>query len=89
MVYQYLRLPTLESGIPWLALQKSLDMASAYFTINCKHHQNACGFMLIKLILEVRKAKIDWLQTRLAVNEILLIKKVISGKIVIIILEQR
>ena len=45
--------------------------------------------MLIKIILEVRKAKIDWLQTRLAVNEILLIKKVISGKIVIIILEQR
>ena len=30
--------------------------------------QNAHGFMLIKLILEVRKAKIDWLQARLAVN---------------------
>ena len=38
-----------------------IDMASAYFTINCKSHQNARGFMLIKLILEVRKAKIDWL----------------------------
>ena len=62
------------------------DMASAYFTINCKSHQDVCGFMLIKLILEVRKAKIDWLQVRLAVSEILL--EVISGKTVIVILKQ-
>ena len=37
------------------------DMASTYFTINCKSHQNARGF-INKLILEARKAKIDWLQ---------------------------
>ena len=53
-----------------------IDMASAYFTINCKSHQNAHGFMLIKLILEAHKAKIDWLRAQLAVNKILL--KVIS-----------
>ena len=33
--------------------------------------------MLIKLILEVRKAKIDWLRARLAINNVLL--KVILG----------
>ena len=38
-----------------------IDMASAYVTINCKSYQNAHGFMLIKLILEAHKAKIDWL----------------------------
>ena len=38
-----------------------IDMASVYFTINCKSHQNARGFMSIKLILKARKAKIDWL----------------------------
>ena len=38
-----------------------IDKASTYFTINCKRHQYAHGFMLIKLILEARKAKIDWL----------------------------
>ena len=56
------------------------DMASMYFTINFKRHQYACGFVLIKLILEVRKAKIDfdWLQTQLAVTETML--KVISEK---------
>ena len=43
--------------------------------------------MLIKLILEVHKAKMDWLQALLAVNEIML--KVISGKTVIVILEQQ
>ena len=37
------------------------DMVSAYFTINCNSHQNVCGFMFIKFILEARKAKIDWL----------------------------
>ena len=59
-----------------------IHMASMYFTINCKSHQNARGFMLIKLILEARNAKIDWLRAQLAVNEI-------SGKTVIIILEQQ
>ena len=44
--------------------------------------------MLIKLILEPRKAKIDWLQARLAVNEILL-KVFHAGETVIVILEQR
>ena len=43
--------------------------------------------MLIKLILEVHKAKMDWLQAQLAVNEIML--EVISGKTVIVILEQQ
>ena len=43
--------------------------------------------MLIKLILEARKAKTNWLQALLAVNEILL--KVISGKTIIVILEQQ
>ena len=42
--------------------------------------------MVIKVLLEAHKAKIDWLRTRVAVNEILL--KVISGKTVIVILEQ-
>ena len=62
-----------------------IDMASVYFTISCKSHQNARG-LLIKLILEAGKAKIDWLRARWAVNEILL--KVISGKTVLVILEQ-
>ena len=39
--------------------KKFIDMASAYFTINCKSHQNTHGLMLIKLILEACKAKID------------------------------
>ena len=39
-----------------------------------------------KLILEARKAKMDWLRALLAVNEILL--KVISGKAVIVILDR-
>ena len=43
--------------------------------------------MLIKLILEACKAKMDWLRALLAVNKILL--KVILGKTVIVILEQR
>ena len=45
--------------------------------------------MLIKLIFEMRKAKMDWLQARfmlIGCKEILL--KVISGKAVIVILEQ-
>ena len=43
------------------ALQTSfIDMASMYYTINCKPHQYTSGFMLIKLISEARKA--DWLQ---------------------------
>ena len=58
-------------------------MASTYFTINSKYHQYAHGFMLIKLILEANKAKIDWLQVQFAATKILF--KVISGKTVIII----
>ena len=47
------------------------------------------GFMLIKLILEARMAKIDinLLQAQLAVTKILL--QVISGKTVIVIFEKR
>ena len=62
-------------------------MASMYFTINFKRHRYARGFMLMELILEARKAKIDidWVLARLAVTEILL--KVISGKTVIVIFE--
>ena len=62
-------------------------MPSTYYTINCKCHQYAHGFMLVKLILEARKAKIDWLRAQLAITEILL--KGISGKIVIVIPEQQ
>ena len=43
--------------------------------------------LLIKLILEACEAKMDSLRALLAVNDILL--KVISGKTVIFILEQR
>ena len=46
--------------------------------------------MLIKLIFKARMAKMDWLRARfmsIGCNEILL--KVISGKTVIVILEQR
>ena len=59
-------------------------MASMYFAINCKRYQYAHSFMFMKLILEVHKAKINWLRAQLAVTEILL--KVISGKTVMVIL---
>ena len=39
-------------------------MLSTHYAVNCKHHQYAHGFMLIKLVLEARKAKIDWLIPR-------------------------
>ena len=54
-------------------------------------HANAIStrtwFYVNKIILEARKAKMNWLQALLAVNEILL--KVIPEKTEIVIFEQR
>ena len=61
-----------------------IDMASTYITINFKRHQYARCFMLIKLIVEAQKTKMDWLPAQLAVTKSFLM---VSGKTVIVIFE--
>ena len=60
MANQALRLQTLKSMVTRNLFQHSKHlyryMAATYFTINCKCHQYAHGFVLMKLILEACKA---------------------------------
>ena len=90
MAYLSSQLQTLEHGnsefIP--AFQMSIDMASTY-CMQTPSVATRTWFLYVNkiIILEARKAKMNWLQALLAVNEILL--KAIPGKTEIVILEQR
>ena len=67
--------------------QMSIDMASIH-VLHANTISMRTWFYVNKImILEARKVKMNWLQTLLAVNEILL--KAIPGKTEIVILEQR
>ena len=72
----------MRNGIRSLRLQTlgtwNLFQHSKHYRYGIHVLQNARGFMIIKLILEACKAKINWLRVWLALNEILL--KVISRK---------
>ena len=66
MAYQSSRLQTLESVVTWNLFQHSKHLYRygihiLYYQLQMPSDQYARGFMLIKLILEVCKAKIDWL----------------------------